>query len=72
MSGNSHEIIESIVNVGNSNSKTLFPSFLLIFEIFNYNVHDCSVDFSEFVNIMPLFFANKINVKCDKIGARRI
>ena len=43
------------------NSKYRTPSFLLTFEIFNYNVHNCLVDSGASVNVMPLSFCKKIN-----------
>ena len=44
---------------GNSKYKT--PAFLLTFEIFNYNVHNCLVDSGASVNVMPLSVCKKIN-----------
>ena len=35
-------------------SKYRTPTFLLTFEIFNYNVHNCLVDSGASVNAMPL------------------
>ena len=35
-------------------SKYRTPTFLLTFEIFNYNVHNCLVDLGASVNVMPL------------------
>jgi len=43
-----------------------------MFKIVNYNVHNFLVDFSAFVNVMPLSVAKKINVKWDKLDARII
>jgi len=48
------------------------PSISVMFEIFNYNVHNFLVDSGAFVNIMCLSVANKINVKWDKIDAQII
>ena len=36
------------------NSKYRTPAFLLTYEIFNYNVHNCLVDSGASVNVMPL------------------
>ena len=47
------EIGEASVG-GNSKYKT--PSFLLTFEIFNHNVHNCLVESEASVNVMPLSF----------------
>ena len=44
---------------GKSKYKT--PTFLLTFEIFNYNVHNCLVDLGALVNVMPLLVYKKIN-----------
>lgn len=53
-------------------SKTLHPLFLLIIEIFNYNVHNWLVYSNASVNIMLLSLAKKINEKYDKIDAQII
>lgn len=53
-------------------SNTLCPSFLLTFKIFNYNAHNCSIDFRAFVTIMPLSIAKKINDKWEKTNAQII
>ena len=37
------------------------PAFLLTFEIFNYNVHNCLVDSGASVNVMPLSVCKQIN-----------
>ena len=44
---------------GKSKYKT--PAFLLTFEIFNYNVHNCLVESGALVNVMPLLVCKKIN-----------
>ena len=48
------------VSVGGK-SKYKTPPFLLIFEIFNYNVHNCLVELGASVNVMPLLVYKKIN-----------
>lgn len=53
-------------------ANTLCPSFLLTFEIFNYNVHHFLVHFGASVNAMSLYVARKINAKWDKIDAQII
>ena len=35
-------------------SKSKHPPFLLTFEIFNHNVHNCLVDSGALVNVMPI------------------
>ena len=52
------EIGEASVG-GKSKYKT--PTFLLTFEIFNYNMHNCLVDSGASVNVMPLSVCKKIN-----------
>ena len=52
------EIGEASVG-GKSKYKT--PTFLLTFEIFNHNVHNCLVDSGALVNVMPLLVCKKIN-----------
>ena len=44
---------------GRSKSHTL--PFLLSFEIFNHNVHNCLVDFGASSNVMPLSICRRIN-----------
>ena len=44
---------------GKHKSKSL--PFLLSFEIFNHNVHNCLVDSGAFSNVMPLSICKKIN-----------
>ena len=41
--------------------KSKNPPFLLTFEIFNHNVHNCLVDSGASVNVMPLSVCKKIN-----------
>ena len=52
------EIGEASVG-GKSKYKT--PTFLLTFEIFNYNVHNCLVDSRASVNVMSWPVYKKIN-----------
>ena len=42
-------------------SKSKHPPFLLAFEIFNHNVHNCLVDSGASVNVMPALVCKKIN-----------
>ena len=42
-------------------SKSKHPPFLLTFEIFNHNVHNCLVDSGTSVNVMPISVCKKIN-----------
>ena len=52
------EIGETSVG-GKSKSKN--PLFLLTFEIFNHNVHNCLVDSGASVNVMPISVYKRIN-----------
>ena len=51
--------------IGESNSggksKNKHPPFLLTFEIFNHNVHNCLLDSGATVNVMPISVCKKIN-----------
>ena len=45
------------------------PPFLLTFEVFNINIHNCLVDFGASSNVMPLTICKKLNetsVRSDK------
>jgi hypothetical protein len=44
-------------------SRSTTPPFLITFEIFNRNVHNCMVDSGASSNVMPLKFCEKLNVK---------
>ena len=72
VSSKSFGSLEYVVNVVTLDANTLYPPFLLTFENFNYNVHNCLVDSGASVNIMPLSVAKKINAKWDKIDAQII
>jgi hypothetical protein len=41
--------------------KTFIPPFLLTFEVFNKNLHNCLVDSGESSNVIPLYICKKIN-----------
>lgn len=47
-------------------------AFLLSFEIFNCNVHNCLVDSGMIANIMPLSIAKKINAQWSKTSVQII
>jgi len=68
-SGKSFGPLELVINVLTLEANTLYPLFLLTFEIFNYNVHNFLVDYGAFVIVMPLSVANKINTKWGRIDA---
>jgi hypothetical protein len=54
---------------GNRKEKPFVPPFLLTFEIFNRNLHNCLVDSRASSNVMPLSICKKLNVvplKTDK------
>jgi len=71
-SGKFPTIFELIVNATNVNYRSTYPPFILTFDNFNYNVHNSLVDSGSFANFMPLFVANKINVKWEKADAKII
>ena len=52
------EVVEASVG-GKSKFRT--PPFLLTFEIFNYNVHNCLVDSGASINVMPLSVCKRMN-----------
>jgi hypothetical protein len=43
-------------------SKSQIPPFLLTYEILNFNVHNCLVDYGVSSNIIPFYVFQKINV----------
>jgi hypothetical protein len=45
------------------NTRKNVPPFLLTFEIFNRNVHNCMVDSNASSNVMPLSICQKINAE---------
>ena len=45
------------------NSRSQTPPFLLTFEIFNRNVHNCLVDSGASSNVMPYSFYKKLNAQ---------
>lgn len=69
MSNNSCNILKYIVNAKTLSPNTLFPPFLLTFEIFNYKVHNYLLDSSAYENVILLLVANKINTQWDKHDA---
>ena len=70
--GKSSGPLELIFNVATLEANTYFTPFLLTFEIFNYNFHNCLVDFGASVNLIPLSVANKINFNWGKIEEKII
>ena len=58
------DIQESVVDdaaIG-QRSRSMTPPFLLIFEIFNNNIHNCMVDSGTSSNVMPFSVCQKLNV----------
>ena len=45
------------------NSKSTTPPFLLTFEIYNINIHNCMVDSGASSNVMPLSVCRRMNAK---------
>lgn len=64
--------LQAIVNAANANSRGSTPPFLLTFEIFNYNVHNCLVDSGASTNVMPLSVCKKKNIQPEKADAKII
>ena len=46
---------------GEGKSRYKTPPFLVTFEIFNYNVHNCLVDLGASIDVMPLSVCKRIN-----------
>jgi hypothetical protein len=44
-------------------SQSQTPRFLLTFDIFNQNVHNCLVDSGDTSNVVPYFVCKKLNVE---------
>ena len=53
---------------GRSRSHT--PPFLLSYEIFNKNVHNCLVDYGAPSNILPKSICTKLNIQSQKYAVR--
>jgi len=53
-------------------AKSVFPPFVLSFEIFNYNVHNYLVDSIMAANIMPLSISKNIDAQWSKTFAQII
>jgi hypothetical protein len=60
---NSGETKNSTINSTSTDkkSKLYIPPFLLTFEIFNRNIHNCLVDSGASSNVMPYFVCKKLN-----------
>lgn len=61
--------LQSDVNAPTLEANNLFLLFLLSFEIFNHNVHNCLVNSNASLNVRLLSVAKKINSKWDKADA---
>jgi hypothetical protein len=59
---------QSVFNVSliGKRSKSTTPPFLLTFEIFNRNVHNCMVNSIAPSNVMPLKVCEKLNARLEK------
>jgi ribonuclease HI len=66
---NSHKVVEENASkkpqVTTSNTRKNIPPFLLTFEIFNINVHNCMVDSGASSNVMPWSVCQKINAEVE-------
>jgi hypothetical protein len=54
-------------SVDKKKGKYFVPSFLLMFEVFNRNIHNCLVYLGTSSNVMPLSICNKLNTVLLKI-----
>jgi len=71
-SGKSFGPPEFVVNALTLDANTLFTLFLLTFKKIYYNVHKFLVDYGLFINLIPLYVANKIDTKWHEIDAQII
>jgi ribonuclease HI len=66
---NSNKVVEEKVSkkpqATTSNTRKNVPPFLLTFEIFNRNVHNCMVDSGASSNVMPWSVCQKINAEVE-------
>jgi len=58
------ESIDVVLIIDRSNSHT--PPFLLNYEIFNRNLHNCLIDSGASSNIMPTSVCSKLNIEHQK------
>jgi len=56
----------------NSNWRGSTHLFLLIFEIFNYNIHNLLVYSDASTSVMPLLVCKKLNIQLEKTNAKII
>lgn len=68
--GTSLGSLEFVPNALTMDANTLYPPFMLTFEILNFNVHNFLVHSSVSINVMPLYVVKKINTKWDKTYAQ--
>lgn len=69
VSNNPSSSLEYIINALTLEANSLYPPFLLMFENFNYRVHNYLVYSSESLNVMLLSVAKKMNAEWEKIIA---
>jgi hypothetical protein len=53
-------------------SRSNTPPFLLTFDIFNINMHNCMVDSGASSNVIPFKVCEKLNVKLEEIDIQII
>lgn len=63
---------EAITSVANVGANSQFPPFFIMFNISNYNVHNCLVYFGASTNVMPLSICRNINVNLENTDANII
>jgi len=59
----------SVVMIGRK-SKSMTPPFLITFEIFNMNVHNCLVESGALFTMMPYTIAKRLHVIPEKTRTR--
>lgn len=64
--------LQAILNVAKTNSRGTTPPFLLILEIFNFNVHNCLIESGTSTNVIPWSICKKLNIQLENIDAKII
>ena len=63
ISKDKEKLVADKTSLVGKNSKSTTPPFLLTFEIYNRNVHNCMVDSGASSNAMTLFVCRRMNAK---------
>lgn len=67
MNRNSQDVNAAMIG---RKSKSMTPPFLITFEIFNMNIHNCLVDSDASSTVMPYTIAKRLHVIPEKTGTR--